>query len=181
MQAAEAAMRRIGTSTCIIKGDEILVGKRGPDCRRGNGCYALPGGKLEQGESIIASAAREVLEETGLVVAYISRPFEIAPCFTVTDHFPDQEKLTLWLFANYQSGTPVNTEPRKCLGWEWRSLDWLYRNTPKSAVPEEEDYHWLPLPLLRHHLTPIITAPSVGAYGDGLRHGGASERRLPSM
>lgn len=148
-------MRRVGTSTCIIKDDKILVGKRGPDCKRGHGCYALPGGKLDENESIIASAAREVLEETGLVVTYPSRPFELV-CMTVTDHWPDQEKLTIWLYARYQGGTPVNTEPRKCYGWEWRSLDWLARHVPATTDQLTEDYFWLPLPLLRHHLTPLM-------------------------
>lgn len=150
-------MRRIGTSTCIIKGDKILVGRRGSACRRGTGCYALPGGKLENGESIVASAAREVLEETGLIVAYPERPFEIA-CLTATDHFPTQDKLTIWLYARHRGGKPINTEPLKCSGWEWRTLEWLAKNITGVNDPTSEQYFWLPLPLLRHHLAHLLVA-----------------------
>lgn len=171
-------MRRIGTCTCIIKNTEILVGKRGPGCKRGHGCYALPGGKLDDGESIIASGAREVLEETGLVVSYPDRPFEIA-CMTVTDHFPQQDKLTIWLYAYYRSGTPVNTEPDKCYGWEWRTLDWLNQNVPGIIDPSTEDYYWLPLPLLRHHLASLMVPITIGPENAG--DGGQIKRRVPKV
>lgn len=55
---------RLGTRCAVInENDEILLSKRGDF-----GNWALPGGRLDKGELLPDSAAREVLEETGIEV-----------------------------------------------------------------------------------------------------------------
>ena len=49
-----------------MKKGKILLGQR--KNAHGEGTWAFPGGHLEFGESLEACAAREVLEETGLVL-----------------------------------------------------------------------------------------------------------------
>ena len=44
----------------------LLMIRRGHDPHRG--CWSLPGGRVEAGESVEQAVEREVLEETGLVV-----------------------------------------------------------------------------------------------------------------
>lgn len=58
------ALVRVGCAV-IVENErgEVLLEKRS-DC----GLWGLPGGRVEPGESVIQSALREVLEETGLVV-----------------------------------------------------------------------------------------------------------------
>lgn len=55
----------VGSSAQIYDstGRKILLTKRGD-----NGRWCLPGGQLDSGESVSETCAREVLEETGLVV-----------------------------------------------------------------------------------------------------------------
>jgi 8-oxo-dGTP diphosphatase len=50
----------------VFDGGRVLVIERGKP--PGEGLWSVPGGKLEAGETLAAAVAREVLEETGLVV-----------------------------------------------------------------------------------------------------------------
>jgi ADP-ribose pyrophosphatase YjhB (NUDIX family) len=56
----------VGSSAQIYDpaGEKILLTKRGD-----NGRWCLPGGQLDSGESVTETCVREVLEETGLIVA----------------------------------------------------------------------------------------------------------------
>ena len=61
-------MKRIGVAGYVTKynGGEILLGRRGKDPNRG--LYVLPGGGLQEGESLEAALCREIEEETGYKV-----------------------------------------------------------------------------------------------------------------
>jgi ADP-ribose pyrophosphatase YjhB (NUDIX family) len=56
----------LAVSAAIIRDGRILIVQRGRSPSLG--IHTLPGGVVEAGETLVAAAAREVREETGLVV-----------------------------------------------------------------------------------------------------------------
>ncbi len=57
---------RVAAGAVVIHQDKVLLVLRGQDPNKG--VWAIPGGRIELGESLQAAAEREVLEETGLRV-----------------------------------------------------------------------------------------------------------------
>lgn len=102
----------VGVGVIVIRNGLVLLGQRAGS--HGAGTWALPGGHLEFGENVAACAARELLEETGLVVQATSMgPY-------TSDVFTEAHKhyITLFVLARC-SGEPVILEPDKCLEWRW--------------------------------------------------------------
>ena len=56
----------VGVGAVVVERGRVLLVQRGREPLKGH--WTLPGGLLELGESLTAGVAREVLEETGLVV-----------------------------------------------------------------------------------------------------------------
>jgi len=56
----------VGVGVAVVDEGRILLVQRGHE--PGKGLWAVPGGKVTLGETLRAAAAREVQEETGLVV-----------------------------------------------------------------------------------------------------------------
>src|SRR3974390_2247791 len=57
----------LAVSAAIFRGGKVLLVRRAR--RPALGIYTLPGGVVEAGETLTEAIAREVLEETGLVIA----------------------------------------------------------------------------------------------------------------
>lgn len=57
----------VGVGAVIIDAERVLVVRRGRPPLEGE--WSLPGGAVEVGETLTAALQREVLEETGLIVA----------------------------------------------------------------------------------------------------------------
>ena len=57
----------VGVGAVVIDGTKVLLVRRGQEPLRGE--WSLPGGALELGETLQQGVVREVLEETGLIVA----------------------------------------------------------------------------------------------------------------
>ena len=121
---------RIGVGVIIVRDGRVLLGKRRN--AHGDGQWSYPGGHLEHGESWQDCAARELLEETGLVITKSSF------VFATNDVFLSEGKhyVTLFMKADCPDGEAVNREPEKCTEWRWFS---------KGELPES-----LFLPIRNH-------------------------------
>lgn len=110
---------RVGIGIIIIKDNTILLGKR--KNIHGDGCWSIPGGHLEFGETFKQCARREALEETGLEITNIVQ----GP--TTNDIFVPENKhyVSIFMIGQYQSGEPQIMEPEKNEMWGWFTFDAL--------------------------------------------------------
>ncbi len=102
---------------------KILLGKRKNAYKAG--MYGMPGGRIELKEAFEDTVVRELKEETNLDaqdITYIGVVRELQESYNFI-HF-------IFLCESY-TGTLTNSEPEKCEGWEWHSLDTL----PKDILP----------------------------------------------
>lgn len=110
---------RAGTGIFLLRMQpgKIWLGRR--KGAHGTGEWALPGGKPELYENIEASAAREVLEETGCIV----NPDHLVKLTWTNDIYRDfaLHYVTFYYVATSWTGTPRVMEPNKCE--EWREFD----------------------------------------------------------
>ncbi|MCO5973747.1 NUDIX domain-containing protein [Actinoallomurus soli] len=90
----------------------VLLIQRGPEAKFAAGHWDLPVGKADKGEVITTTAARELKEETGLVV----EPAELKVAGIIHGAWGVEAPngfLTVVFVANTWTGEPVNAEPHK--------------------------------------------------------------------
>lgn len=115
----------IGVGVLVWRDKQLLLGKRVSQDQ--DVCWQFPGGHLENDESVVECAAREVLEETGLKVKALRRLGFTDKTFSVGQ----RQYITLFISCEYESGEAQVLEPDKCEVWQWF------------------DYQKLPMPLFQ--------------------------------
>jgi 8-oxo-dGTP diphosphatase len=111
---------KVGCEIFLIKDSTILLGKR-KNCY-GEGTWALPGGHLEQGESIRECVIRELKEELG-IEALEFKLVSVADCINERGHYVHISFLLEKFLGEIQ-----NMEPDLCYEWKFFSL---------SSLPKE--------------------------------------------
>ncbi len=99
MTMAQEAIEAVSVIVTNYAGDRVLLVQRGRD--PGRGLWAFSGGRIEPGETPATAAARELFEETGIVVSpedlvFVCHrftgsvpPFRIAVHHALSDMRPD--------------------------------------------------------------------------------------------
>ena len=117
----------------------LLLGKRAQQCSRAPGIWALPGGMLENDETVTQCAIREVREETCLDINVPSDGELQTGVIGVVDHLPRENHITAFVLAErLQYGEPVVMEPTKCELWQWVETEWVFDNIPQTG----EQQYW---------------------------------------
>lgn len=119
----------VGIGIMVFKKGKVLFTKRKGS--HGAREYGFPGGHMEFGESIIESAKREVLEETGVKIKNVK--------FLRLQNlkkYKGKHYVDIGLTAEWKSGVPKVLEPEKATKWQWYSLD----NLPKPLFKTTKSY-----------------------------------------
>ncbi|MBO5441920.1 MAG: NUDIX domain-containing protein [Alphaproteobacteria bacterium] len=124
---------KIGVGVYIFNNhNQLLLGLRKSPHAKGTWCP--PGGHMEYGETNEQAAIRETKEETGLQLL----PQDITLKGVTNDFYPESQKhyITLHLYCKHYKGTPIVTEPDKCVCWEWFDLD----NLPSPLMLSNQNF-----------------------------------------
>ena len=95
-----------------------------------DGLYSLPGGHVEEGESLRRTAVREMREELGIGVAE-SALWRVG----VVHRRSDTNRIDFFLRASSWQGEPTIAEPHRCDDLRWCARDAL----PEATVPYIRD------------------------------------------
>jgi 8-oxo-dGTP pyrophosphatase MutT (NUDIX family) len=88
-----------------------------------DGNYSVPAGHLDGNETVIAAAAREAEEETGVQITSSDLVFS-----SVMHRMEDEERVDFFVHVHGWQGEPKH-EPDKCDELRWANMDELPNNT----------------------------------------------------
>lgn len=107
----------------FFREDQVLLLRRF-NTGYADGQYSVPAGHLEGGETVMAAAARESEEETGLRIGLEDMIFS-----SVVHRMEEEERVDFFVHVRQWQGEPANTEPDKCDELRWVNVNELPDNT----------------------------------------------------
>lgn len=107
----------------FFREDQILLLRRF-NTGYADGQYSVPAGHLDGWETVMAAAAREAEEETGLHLDAEDLAFS-----SVMHRMEEEERVDFFVHVRRWQGEPLNTEPDKCDELRWVHVDELPANT----------------------------------------------------
>jgi 8-oxo-dGTP diphosphatase len=115
-QPADPVFRsHVGVHLILTEHGKVLLLQRA-NTGFADGSWSLPGGSLDEGETLPAGAAREAREELGILID----PADLAFAHLCHHADPDgQARIGVFFTAARWTGQPANTEPGKCTKIDW--------------------------------------------------------------
>ena len=124
---------------CVImeQDDKVLFLLRGDIDWKPNE-FVVPSGHVEDNETFMQAATREVLEEVGLAI----EPKDLEYKGLVHRKAPGSIRIDVWFLAKQYSGSPQNKEPTT-----HRKIEWV---NPQQLPPNTVDYIRFGLDMIRN-------------------------------
>ena len=110
---------KVSVGVLVIENNRILLGRR--RAAHGAGTWAVPGGKLEFGETVEVCAKRKLFEETSLQL----EQHRFGPYTNDILEEEGEHYVTVFIIALKVSGHVKLREPDKCEGWKWFEINAL--------------------------------------------------------
>jgi 8-oxo-dGTP pyrophosphatase MutT (NUDIX family) len=107
----------------FFRGSQILLIRRF-NTGYADGQFSVPAGHLDGGETVIAAAVREAMEEVGVRID--PREIEFS---SVMHRLDGEERVDFFVNVHHWKNEPVNAEPDKCDELRWVEVDDLPANT----------------------------------------------------
>jgi 8-oxo-dGTP diphosphatase len=107
----------------FFRGSQVLLIRRF-NTGYADGQYSVPAGHLDGGETVIAAAAREALEEVGVQIDPQHMEFS-----SVMHRLNGEERVDFFVRILKWTGEPFNAEPDKCDEIRWTDVNDLPANT----------------------------------------------------
>jgi 8-oxo-dGTP diphosphatase len=116
ISAADTARERVGVGVIVVRDGTVLFGlRRGA---HGAGSWSFPGGHVDEGERLEATALRELEEETGLRAPNPRGVGESDDIFSQGLRYR-----THFVQVDWIGGEPAVREPDSCDRWGWFAWD----------------------------------------------------------
>ena len=109
----------------FFREDQVLLLRRF-NTGYADGQYSVPAGHLDGGETVLAAARREGLEETGVHIEAGDVVFS-----SVVHRRDGDERVDFFVHVHKWQGEPANTEPDKCDELRWVDVNEL----PDNVIP----------------------------------------------
>jgi mutator protein MutT len=109
----------VGVHLILIEQGKVLLLQRA-NTGFADGSWSVPGGRLDEGETLPAGAAREGHEELGITI----HPGDLTFAHLCHHADPDgQARIGVFFTVTRWTGQPTNSEPGKCSKINWFGLD----------------------------------------------------------
>ncbi len=109
----------VGVGAIVVHDGMVLLVERGKPPHKGE--WAIPGGKLQWGETLQQGAEREILEETGITIEAGELLYHFEHIVSAETGAPEFHYVVLDLAGRYISGSPLAADD--AADARWVSLD----------------------------------------------------------